>query len=135
MRHLYITVILFSLVRIVAAQSGFSQMVLLPNSRSCTFASVVVSNDTIVCFGDLYSKDQQKWGACLSMFDSTGQLLFVTACFDSVYQQTIDPQCQLIRTSDGGYLGVGSQGVGKKTAAYKFSHDGTLEWSHFYREN
>lgn len=119
----------------LAAQQGFSKTVLLPNSKSCTFASVVVDQDTLVCWGDIYGTSEQKWGVCLSKFDSLGNLLQISTDLDSIYSQTIDPTCLLIRTSDGGYLGLGSQGIGNKTAAYKFSHTGELEWKHFYRED
>jgi Secretion system C-terminal sorting domain len=119
---------------ILQAQQGFSKTVLLPGSKACTFASLVVDEDTLVCFGTIYGISAQKWGVCLSKFDSAGNFLQMSTDFDSTYKQTVDPTCQLLRTSDGGYLGVASQGIGKKTAAYKFSHTGELEWKHFYRE-
>jgi hypothetical protein len=119
---------------IVVAQSGFSKTILLPGSKSCNIASIVVDRDTIVCYGGLYGIDQEKWGVFLAKFDSIGNFLQMSTDFDSVYDQTVNSYTQLIQTSDGGYLGVGSQGVGNKTAAYKFSHTGELEWKHFYRE-
>ena len=119
---------------IATAQQGFSKTVLLPNSLSCTFASIVVDRDTIICWGDVYGTEQEKWGVCLAKFDTLGNFIQMTTDFDSIYDQTVDPTCQLLRTSDGGYLGVASQEIGNKTAAYKFSHTGELEWKHFYRE-
>ena len=82
----------------------------------------------------MYGIIEQKWGVYLAKFDSLGNFLQITTDFDSIAQQTIDPPCQILRTSDGGYLGLGSQGTGNKTAVYKFSHTGELEWKHFYRE-
>jgi Secretion system C-terminal sorting domain len=123
-----------SLNGIISAQQGFSKTVLLPDSKSCSFASVLVDQDTLVCWGTTYGTSENKWGVCLTKFDTSGNLLQVSTDFDSVDNQTVNPICQLLRTSDGGYLGVASQGVGNKTAAYKFSHTGELEWKHFYRE-
>lgn len=119
---------------IATAQQGFSKTVLLPNALSCTFASVIVDQDTLVCWGDFYGTEQDKWGVCLAKFDTLGNFIQMATDFDSIFQQTVDPTCQLLRTSDGGYLGLSSQGIGKKTAVYKFSHTGELEWKHFYRE-
>ncbi len=119
---------------IVTAQAGFSKTILLPDSKSCNISAVVVDQDTIVCYGGLYGVSQGKWGVFLAKFDTVGNFLQMSTDFDSVYDQTVNPYAQMIRTSDGGYLGVGSQGIGNKTAAYKFSHTGELEWKHFYRE-
>lgn len=136
MRSFFFLLLLLLSSSVASAQTaGFSKTILLPNAKSCTIASLVVDQDTIVCFGTMYGTFEQKWGTFLAKFDSSGTFLQMSTCFDSLYQQTIDPYCQLIRTADGGYLGVGSQGIGNKTAAYKFSHTGTLEWTHFYREN
>ncbi len=130
----FLTLFYTLLSGLAIAQSGFSNKILLPDAESCTFASIVIDRDTIVCWGDVYGTDQQKWGVCLAKFDTLGNLIQMTTDFDSTEQQTVDPTCQITRTSDGGYLGVSSQGEGKKTAAYKFSHTGALEWKHFYRE-
>lgn len=133
MRHLLLSYLI--LVNTAAiAQSGFSKTILLPSSKSCTISSLLIDQDTIVCFGTLYGINEGKWGVYIAKFDSLGNFLQINTDFDTTFQQTIDPYCQIIRTSDGGYIGVGSQGVGNKTAAYKFSHTGELEWKHFYRE-
>ncbi len=120
---------------IATAQQGFSKTVLLPDSKSSSISSLVVDQDTIVCFGSTYGTEQEKWGVCLAKFDTLGNFIQMSTDFDSIFQQTVDPTCQLLHTSDGGYLGVASQGIGNKTAAYKFSHTGELEWKHFYRED
>jgi hypothetical protein len=119
---------------ILLAQDTFSKTILLPDSKSCNIASILIDQDTIVCYGGLYGTEEGRWGVFLAKFDSSGNFLQISTDFDSIYDQTVNPFASILRTSDGGYLGLGSQGVGNKTAAYKFSHSGELEWKHFYRE-
>ena len=129
------TLLLLFLPYIISAQTGFSKTMLYPDAKSCTIAAVTIDQDTIVCYGTLFGTSEQKWGVYLAKFDSSGNFLQITTDFDSLYEQTVNPFSQILRTSDGGYIGVGSQGIGIKTAAYKFSHTGKLEWRHFYRED
>ncbi len=117
------------------AQTGFSKTVLYPDALGCNIAAVTVDHDTIVCYGTLYGTEELRWGVYLAKFDTLGNLLQINTDFDSVLQQTVNPSSQILKTSDGGYIGVGSQGVGVNSAVYKFAHDGTLEWKHFYRED
>lgn len=117
----------------LAAQGQFSKTVLFPNAKSCAIAAVTVDQDTIVCFGNLYGTEEQKWGVFLAKFDSSGNFLQITTDFDSLQAQTVESYSQVLRCSDGGYIGGGSQG-GHQSAVYKFSHSGQLEWKSLYRE-
>lgn len=116
------------------AQVGFSKTFLLPTTTSNIISSLVVDQDTIVCFGTLYDEASQKWGIFLAKFDSLCNFLQMTTDFDSIYQQSVNPFAKIISTSDGGYICVSTQGVGVKSAVYKFSHTGVLEWTHFYKQ-
>ncbi len=131
----YIILYLLTIPFYAYTQYGFSKTILYPNSRSATISAVTTDQDTIVCFGTLYGIAEQKWGAYLAKFDSSGNFLQITTDFDSTYQQTVDYFAQILCTSDGGYIGVSAQGLGYKSAAYKFSHEGVLEWTSFYRED
>lgn len=117
------------------AQTGFSKTILYPEALGCNIAAVTIDQDTIVCYGTLYGAEELRWGVYLAKFDTLGNLLQLNTDFDSVLQQTVNPSSQILKTSDGGYIGIGSQGVGVNSAVYKFAHDGTLEWKHFYRED
>jgi len=135
MRNIILIVPLLLCTYRADAQTGFSKTVLYPNALGCNIAAVTVDQDTIVCYGTLYGAEELRWGVYLAKFDTFGNLLQLTTDFDSVLQQTVNPFSQILKTFDGGYIGVGSQGVGVNSAAYKFAHDGTLEWKHFYRED
>lgn len=134
MRSPFLLFCFLSVLYDAPAQPGFNKTVLFPDARSCIISGVTTDQDTIICFGTLFGIAEQKWGVYLAKFDSLGNFLQITTDFDSVYQQTVDPLSQVICTADGGYMGVSAQGVGYKSAAYKFSHEGKLEWKQVYRE-
>ncbi|MFN0034216.1 MAG: T9SS type A sorting domain-containing protein [Saprospiraceae bacterium] len=90
--------------------------------------ALLIDRDTIVTFGGAIDVPGH-YGVQISKYDTLGNLLgFKTYFHSDGKPYVLSNSAGFIKTSDGGYLGVGDVNLGDNVVVFKFSHSGDLEW-------
>ncbi len=110
-------------------QTGLNKVFNLPGMVSTTIKSIEIDNDTIVAFGGVIDVPGH-YGVHVSKYDTLGNLLSFKTYFHPLGKSYYLAQAPgFIKTSDGGYLGVGDVNIGENMVVFKFSHSCDLEWA------
>ncbi len=126
--HIMRTILLILLLPLAMSGQNLNKIFLLPNSVTTLINTLLIDQDTIVAFGDVIDVPGH-FGLHISKYDTLGNLLDYKTYYHPLGKPYyLGSAAGFIKTSDGGYLGVGDINLGDAIVVFKFSHNGDLEW-------
>ncbi len=108
------------------SQTALNKVFNLPGAVTTSIFALLIDQDTIVAFGPVIDVPGH-YGVHISKFDTLGNLLDYNTYFHPE-GYVLSEQTGFIKTSDGGYLGIGDALFGDTVVSFKFSHSCDLEW-------
>ena len=114
---------------LTAKGQDLNKLFVLPGTVTTVIKTLLIDQDTIVAFGGVIDIPGHI-GIHISKYDTLGHLLSYNTYFHPQEKPYyLAAAAGFIKTSDGGYLGVGDINLGDAIVVFKFSHTGDLEWS------